>query len=96
VGPIATCATPDLLLKHSDKILATYVQKQLKYLQHTSQTLLCKTPGKTQKHVCSIVNIYNTQMEHLQYTYETHTTLKTYACNMHVYATSRSTSATSI
>ena len=30
-------ATPDLLLKHPNKTFATYVRKQLKYLQHTSE-----------------------------------------------------------
>jgi hypothetical protein len=39
-GPIATCATPDLLLQHLDKTLATYVRKQLKHLEHTSKTLV--------------------------------------------------------
>jgi hypothetical protein len=37
VGPIATYATPDLLLQHPDKTLAIYVQKQLKYLQSTKK-----------------------------------------------------------
>ena len=33
VGPITTCATPDLYLQHLDKTLATYVQK-------TAETLI--------------------------------------------------------
>ena len=36
-------ATPDLLLKDQNKTFATYVRKQLKDLQHTSETLI-KTP----------------------------------------------------
>jgi hypothetical protein len=32
-------ATPDLLLKHPDKTLATYIRKQLKYLEHTCEKL---------------------------------------------------------
>jgi hypothetical protein len=32
-------ATLDLLLKHPDKTLITYVRKQLKHLEYTSETL---------------------------------------------------------
>jgi hypothetical protein len=39
VGHIATCVTPDLLLKYSDTTLATYVRRQVKYLRHVSETL---------------------------------------------------------
>jgi hypothetical protein len=36
-------ATPDLLLKHLDTTLATYVSSQMKHLKHASETL-AKTP----------------------------------------------------
>jgi hypothetical protein len=36
---IATCATPDLLLKHPSGTLATYISKQMKHLKHASETL---------------------------------------------------------
>jgi len=32
-------ATPDLLLKHPNTTVATYVRRQLKHLKHTSETL---------------------------------------------------------
>jgi hypothetical protein len=32
-------ATPDLLLKHSDATLATYVCRHMKHLKHYSETL---------------------------------------------------------
>jgi hypothetical protein len=47
-----------------------------------------------QKHLKTIANIYNIQTN-LQHTYEIPETLETYAFNMHINATSRSTSATS-
>jgi hypothetical protein len=34
---------PDLLLKHPNEIFATYIRKQLKHLQHKSETHV-KTP----------------------------------------------------
>jgi hypothetical protein len=49
-------ATSDLLLKHPDTILATYVCRQMKYLKHASETLT-KTP---EKHFKIIVKIYAT------------------------------------
>jgi hypothetical protein len=39
-------ATPDLLLKHSDATLATYVLRLMKHLKHASETLV-KTPKNT-------------------------------------------------
>ena len=53
VGPIATCATPDLFLQHPDKTLTTYVRNSwntknmrlkhlksyFKYMQHTNEIL---------------------------------------------------------
>jgi hypothetical protein len=36
---IATCATPDLLLKHLDATLETYNRRQIKHLKHASETL---------------------------------------------------------
>ena len=39
-------ATPDLLLKHSDATLATYVLRLMKHLKHASETL-AKTPKNT-------------------------------------------------
>jgi hypothetical protein len=36
---------PDLLLKHQDVTLATYVSKQMKHLKHASEALT-KTPQK--------------------------------------------------
>jgi hypothetical protein len=39
VGHIATCVTPDLLLKYPDTTLATYVRRQVKHLRHMSETL---------------------------------------------------------
>jgi hypothetical protein len=32
-------ATPDLLLKHPDATLTTYVLRQIKHLKHASETL---------------------------------------------------------
>jgi gamma-glutamyl-gamma-aminobutyrate hydrolase PuuD len=40
VGLIAICATLNLLLQHPDDTLATHIQKQLKHLKHTSETLV--------------------------------------------------------
>ena len=40
------CATPDLLLKHTDAIFATYKRRQMKHLKHASETLT-KTPKNT-------------------------------------------------
>jgi hypothetical protein len=39
-------ATLNLFLKHPNETFATYIQKQLKHLQHTSKTLI-KTPENT-------------------------------------------------
>jgi hypothetical protein len=45
--------TPDLLLKHSDATLATYIRRQMKHLKHTSETLV-----KTLENTCvAIANI---------------------------------------
>jgi hypothetical protein len=44
--------TPNLLLKHSDATLATYVSRQMKHLKHVFETL-AKTPQnhcKTKQH----------------------------------------------
>jgi hypothetical protein len=43
VGQIATCATPDLLLKHPDATLATIHLKTMKHLKHASSTLAKNT-----------------------------------------------------
>jgi hypothetical protein len=43
-------ATPDLLLKHPDATLATYVWGQMKYLKHASETLT-KTLENHVKHI---------------------------------------------
>jgi chemotaxis response regulator CheB len=64
VGPIAT---PDLLLQHLDETLATYVQKQLKHLQHMSETLaedqkklenMCVAIAKHMQHPNETLAIY--------------------------------------
>jgi len=39
-------ATPDLLLKHPNATLATYVLRQMKHLKHASEAL-AKTPKNT-------------------------------------------------
>jgi hypothetical protein len=39
-------ATPDLLLKHRDATLTTYVWRQMKHLKHASETFAKKTPEK--------------------------------------------------
>jgi hypothetical protein len=39
-------ATPDLLLKHPDATLVTYVLRLMKYLKHAYETLV-KTPKNT-------------------------------------------------
>jgi hypothetical protein len=58
--------TLDLLLKHPDVTLGTYIQRLMKHLKHTFETL--------QKHLKTLENTYvaiaNIQMKHLQYTYE--------------------------
>jgi hypothetical protein len=55
-------ATPDLVLKHSDTTIATYVSKQMKQLKHASETL-----AKTPKTLETIVNIRNIQIKHLHH-----------------------------
>jgi hypothetical protein len=70
VGPIATCATPDLLLKHLDAAFETYVWKQMKYMKHVSETLI-KTPENTWK---PLQNIHNIEIKYLQYMCETYAT----------------------
>jgi ERCC4-type nuclease len=78
-------------MKHPNATVATYKSRRMKHLKHVSETL-----AKTiRKHFKTIANICNIQMKHSQQTYEIPETLETYACNMHVYATSRSTLATS-
>ena len=47
-GHITICTTPDLLLKHSDAILATYIWRHVKHLKHTFE-ILAKTPENTWK-----------------------------------------------
>jgi hypothetical protein len=49
-------ATPDLVMKHSDAILATYKRRQMKHMKHVSETL-AKTHEK--KHFKTIANILN-------------------------------------
>jgi hypothetical protein len=44
-------ATPDLLIKHSDAILATYKRRQMKHMNHVSETL-AKTHERTLKNHC--------------------------------------------
>jgi hypothetical protein len=45
VGPITTCATPDLLLQHLEKTLAIYEHQEntrvaiAKHMQHPDETL---------------------------------------------------------
>jgi hypothetical protein len=46
-------ATPDLLLKHPNITVATYVCGQLKHLKHASETLE-KTPKKQLKTIAPI------------------------------------------
>jgi hypothetical protein len=44
-------ATPDLLLKHPDATLATYILRQMKHMKHASETL-AKTAEKTLENHC--------------------------------------------
>jgi hypothetical protein len=86
------CATPDLLLKYPAATVTTYKRKHMKHMKQAFETLT-KTPEKHLKTIANICNnldetLTNIHMKHLK-------TLETYACNMHVYATSRSTFATS-
>jgi hypothetical protein len=46
-------ATPNLLLKHPNETFATYVRKELKHLQHTSETLE-KRLEKPLQNICNI------------------------------------------
>jgi hypothetical protein len=91
--PLSTripCATPDLLLKHPDVTVAIYKRRQIKHLKQALETLV-KTPEKYLKTIANQhpdETLAKIRMKHLK-------TLETYACNMHVYATSGSTFATS-
>jgi hypothetical protein len=72
IGAIATCTTSDLLLKHPNETLATYVRRQMKYLKHASETLAkhLKTDEKSLQNICNI------HIKHLQYMCETYVTSK--------------------
>jgi hypothetical protein len=85
-------ATPNLFLKHPDAIVATYKRRQMKNLRQASETL-AKTLEKTVENYCKhrqhpYETLANIRIKHLK-------TLETYAYNIHVYATFRSTFATS-
>ena len=54
---IATRATPDILLKHPDATLATYVGRQIKYMKHTSETLAA-TPDLLLKYLDETLATY--------------------------------------
>jgi hypothetical protein len=81
------CTVP---LKHLDTTVATYKRRQMKDLKQTFQTLV-KTPENIWNHCKHIQHpdetLVNIRMKYLK-------TLEIYVCNMHVYATSRSTFAT--
>jgi hypothetical protein len=50
-------ATPDLLLKHPNITLATYVWRQMKHMKHASETLVA-TPVLLLKHSDETLAIY--------------------------------------
>jgi hypothetical protein len=86
-GSYSTCTTSDLLLQHSDKTLATYVQNSwntcnihLKHLQNTRK--------KHETTCVAIANIATCRWKHLQHMYE-----NTWIA--YIYVTFRSTFATS-
>jgi len=66
-GAIATCVTPDLLLKHPHETFAIYVCRQMKHLKHTFETL-GKTPEKPLQNIC---NIQIKDLQHMCKTYAT-------------------------
>jgi hypothetical protein len=81
------CATPNLLLKYPDATVPTYKIRQMKHLKQASKTL-AKTPENYCKHMQHLnKTLTNIHMKHLKI-------FETYVCNMHVYATFRSTFAT--
>jgi hypothetical protein len=55
------CARPNLLLKHSNATIATYKRRHLKNLKQASETLV----EEREKHLTTITNICNIQIEHL-------------------------------
>jgi hypothetical protein len=65
---IAIYATADLLLKHLDVTLATYVSKQIKHLKHASEI--------HEKDLKTIANIRNIQIKYLQHRCETYATYR--------------------
>jgi hypothetical protein len=65
---ITIYATPDLLLKHLDVTLATYVSKQMKHLKYASEI--------HEKDLKTIANIRNIQIKHLQHRCETYATYR--------------------
>jgi hypothetical protein len=50
-------ATPDLLLKHLNATLATYVRRQMKHMKHASETLTA-TPDLLLKHPNETLTTY--------------------------------------
>jgi hypothetical protein len=85
----------DLLLKHPDATLATYVRRQIKHLNHASKTLA----KMHEKYLKTITNIHNIQIkchicEKCMQHPDKHTcnntskntdeTLETDLCNMHI------------
>jgi hypothetical protein len=95
---IATCATPDLLLKHWDKTFTIYVWRQMKHLKHKSETLAeniwkntWKAIGKHMQHpdktlATYVWNIRNIQINTLAtyvYSYCNICNIPIYFCNIH-------------
>jgi hypothetical protein len=56
IGAIATCATPNVFLKHSDETFTRYVRRQMKHLKHVSKTIAkkLKTLEKPLQNICNI------------------------------------------
>jgi hypothetical protein len=63
VGPIATCITPNLFLKHPDATFEIYVWRQMKHFKHAYKTFV-KTPENTWQ---PLQNIRNIKLKHLQH-----------------------------
>jgi hypothetical protein len=55
IGAIATCATPNVFLKHPDETFTRYVRRQIKHLKHVSKTVAKKLKTLEKP----LQNIYN-------------------------------------